>query len=657
MTRLAVALALVAVLLASGAGSLQAAQGGCSGLLAFASNRSEDALPQIYRIGLDGRRTDVSRSIGSASAPAPSPDGSKVAFWSSLDGLVVADADGKNQRPLAALAGAGFSSGDIVWAPDSRRLAVNGYGISRVSSPPLVLVYDAQTGVGTDVFPGTDPHWSPDGTLVEYASTSANNDPDVLVARPDGTERRQIAHGRFVAWSPDGTRILGFNGSDSWVAPAGGGATVAIPAFEAQAWTPDSSRLIGLNLIVSPSGDQTLETVAADGSDSRVVAAGVRGPRLSPDGRRVVFVRQSDRHVVVTDLDGHIVRDFGTWDPWADYLHLQFQPSWSPDGTKILYWSGGKVVVADGDSGTLDTLAGGAKEIVGYGPVWSADGSSVFDDITDATGNTDIYVARPDGTGVHAVFADRVPEGGPAWSPDGRRLAFIRYGSSPSLVVTDLAGHARVLTTLPPVRSLPHGLFSPLDGPPAWSPEGKTIAVASSKGVRLVDVRSGIARPWRAPVGEGLPVAVAWSRQGAIATTDAFDDSYIWIVRKRSTWKVWVNDFYDQNYGDVTGLASNLTWSPDGTKLAFLRYGAEVGTGSFAWVFDSIRIIDKNTRKTRSSPIALSGFSWSPDGRHFIVGGFDTEIFAVGGKRVARLRGLRAFGPSWRPQCNHASVN
>ncbi len=655
MTRLAVALALVAVLLASGAGSVQAAKRGCNGLLAFASNRSEDALPQIYRIRLDGTRTDVSRSIGGASGPAPSPDGTKVAFWSGLSGLVVADADGRNQHPLAPFAGAGFGGGDIVWAPDSRRLAVNGYGISRVSSPPLILVYDTQTGAGTDVFPGNDPHWSPDGTLVEYASTGANNDPDVLVARPDGTERRQIGHGRFAAWSQDGTRILGFFGSDSWVAPAGGGATVAIPAFEAHAWTPDSSRLIGL--ILSPSGDQTLGTVATDGSDPRIVAEGVRASWLSPDGRRVVFVRQSDGHVVVTALDGHILRDFGTWQSGAYDLHLQFQASWSPDGTKIVYWSGGKVIVADGDTGTLRTLAGGAKETAGFGPVWSADGSSVFEDITDATGNTDIYVARPDGTGVHAVFADRVPEGGPAWSPDGRRLAFIRYGSSPSLVVTDLAGHARVLTTLPRVRSLPHGLFSPLDGPPAWSPEGKTIAVASSKGVRLVDVRSGIARPWRAPVGEGLPVAVAWSRQGAIATTDGLDESSIWIVRKRTTWKVGVDDFYDPNYGDVTGLADNLTWSADGNELAFLRYGSENGTGYFAWVFDSIRIIDQNTRKTRSTPFYTPGFSWSPDGRHFIVGGFDTETFTVGGERVARLRGLRAFGPSWRPQCNHASVN
>jgi hypothetical protein len=71
-------------------------------------------------------------------------------------------------------------------------------------------------------------------------------------------------------------------------------------------------------------------------------------------------------------------------------------------------------------------------------------------------------------------------------------------------------------------------------------------------------------------------------------------------------------DFYDPDYGDVAGLATNLAWSPDGNELAFVRYGAENGTGYFAWVFDSVLLIDKNTRKTRPSPIYSWEFSWSP---------------------------------------------
>jgi hypothetical protein len=44
-------------------------------------------------------------------------------------------------------------------------------------------------------------------------------------------------------------------------------------------------------------------------------------------------------------------------------------------------------------------------------------------------------------------------------------------------------------------------------------------------------------------------------------------------------------------------------------------------------------------------------FSWSPDGRYLIAGGFDAEVTTIGGKRVAWLRGLRALDPSWQPRC------
>jgi TolB protein len=622
-----------------------------NGLLAFAS-LAPDAYSEIYSISFDGRRRDVSRTTGSDSFLQPSPDGSKVAYWT--DGqLVVANADGSDPRQIPGASGQSDASPTIAWSPDSRRFALTQAAVSRAVSGTYVAVFDLTTGHWT-AFSGLGveaPQWSPDGTAIAVDSALRT---EVSLLRLDGTRVTPIAPGTLTGWSPDGKHLLIVNSSgQAQVVSVAGGAPETVAGLAVSGWTPDSSRLLGISTNLPDAN--TLETVAIDGSDPRVIAQDAGQARLSPDGRRVVFLRRTDQHVVVTDLDGNIVRDFGAWNAGPYELHKQFEPYWSPNGREILYWSGGKIFVADDDRGTLHALAGGAAETVGQHPAWAADGSAVFDDIIRATGNTDIYIAHSDGHSLRRVFADHVSEGGPVWSPDGKRLAFIRYGTRPSLVVTDLAGHTRTLTTLKTRtrQALPQSIWGadPLPSPPAWSPDGTTIAVATRTGVKLVNVRSRTVRPWHRPPAEGVPVAVAWSRQGALATTDGLDESSIWITRSGRTQAIGVNGWSDPNYGDVSGLAGNLAWSPDGNKLAYLRYGAENGTGYFAWVWDSIRVTDTTTLRTRAIPADEWGFSWSPDGRYLIEGGVNTLIARADGQRVATLAGLRAIEPSWQPLC------
>jgi TolB protein len=633
--------------LASDVDSLDAAKPGCMGLLAF-SRLAPDAYSKVYSISLDGGRTDVSRTARSNGSLQLSPDGSKIAFWTE-GRLVVADADGSDPRQIPG--SSDDASTTVAWSPDSRRLALTLDAHSRVTTGTFVAIFDIGSWLWTPLtgLGATRPQWSPDGTTIAYDTSMT----EVLAQRLDGTKATSIAPGTLMSWAPDGTHLLIANAAgQAQVVPATGGDPVVIPDLTGISWTPDGSRLIGIT--TNAPDFNALETVAIDGSDRRVVAENAGPARLSPDGHRVVFLRRSDGHVVVTDLEGRVLRDFGPWNGGPYDLHTQFAPSWSPNGAKIIYWSGGKVIVADNVTGTVRTLAGGAGETVGHEPVWSADGSAVFDDIVEATGNTDIYVAGSDGSGLRRVLADPVPDGGPAWSPDGKRLTFIRYGSRPSLVVADLAGHARTLTKLSRGDSVPRTSWDgdvPRPSPPAWSPDGKTIAVASRRGMKLVDVRSRTVRPWHRPAGEAVPVAVAWSRQGAIATTDGRDESSIWITRMGRTRTIGVEGFYDPNYGDVAGVAGNLAWSPDGSKLAYLRYGAENGTGFFAWAWDSIRITDTHTLKTRSIPADTWGFGWSPDGRYLVEGGRSTVIARPDGHRVATLPGLRAIDPSWQPLC------
>jgi Tol biopolymer transport system component len=60
-----------------------------------------------------------------------------------------------------------------------------------------------------------------------------------------------------------------------------------------------------------------------------------------------------------------------------------------------------------------------------YGPAWSPDGKKVAFG-SNRSGHSDLYVMNADGSGVTQLTADTATEGRPAWSPDGKKIAFGR---------------------------------------------------------------------------------------------------------------------------------------------------------------------------------------------------------------------------------------
>ncbi len=228
------------------------------------------------------------------------------------------------------------------------------------------------------------------------------------------------------------------------------------------------------------------------------------GPSLSPDGTQAVFFSERDRlslDLFLADVEsGRVIRKLATTAASAKFDSLQPLRSagaWSPDGTWFAF-----AAVRQGQAALMliDMSGRGRdREIVFdrigqvLSPSWSPDGGSIVFSAL-AGGLTDLYVTDLATEQLRQLTDDAFADLQPAWSHDGRTIAFVteRFSSDletlrfgrPRLALMDVASHS--------VRDISIATGSTHLNP-QWSADDRDLYFVSDPDGTMNIYRSGLA--------------------------------------------------------------------------------------------------------------------------------------------------------------------
>ena len=420
--------------------------------------------------------------------------------------------------------------------------------------------------------------------------------------------------------------------------------------------------------------------IPASGGTARRITDAVRDtaedldPSFAPDGRRIVFrgERNGRTGIWLLDVASAATRQL------TQVSHptgIDGSAAWSPDGRVVVFarafpdfaarrWRSDLMLLdIDSDTPRALPISDPPKEGVAD-PVWSPDGKQiafVSRNVRRERGGR-VWMVSASGGQASPLTSESVLALAPAFSPDGRRLAFFapdsigrnqvwvqELGASP----TKLTDHVDVTTTR--IR---------------WTPDGQTLLYSADGRLWKVSASGGQRSEIRFTAALSLPmpdrvrVTARFPEPGRQELARGFmglsispDGRQIGVLALGKLWVVAIGGG-QRAVADVPLTATSLTWSPDGDEVA---WSAGVADQEDLFATD---VKSGTTRQVTALPGREVAPAYSPDGRYlaFVHAQKDGVLRIVDARTpkvtdAAQTRELGAIGLNWtsRPQWSPTS--